>query len=317
MSDTSSNSEWDFFFGRGGGSNQKRQLSKANGLVHDLAGRYSYCRQTEKRLFAKNEVYDTVIRNGGTFFLLANKEFIDVTKDFDDTINRIMQSFRDINKSCRTSAQTISTNNIHVNVNTKKAPSFKHKQPSTILFPTTHTRDTNIHNKSLQYTSVRTKTKRVPSIKKSPRPKRRCIRPSIIEPPVIECVRDALRVVDTDKNIPNGKTQRKTLITIGGEINTLCDDGESRNKFLEEERGSSIHQLAVDVDDAFDERVVEPPKLDNSFSQLIMTDEIKAYLPTDSQQSVNLNLHSRVQRLENLVAMLMQQKNDEMELLLK
>lgn len=289
MADTSSNSEWNFYFGRGGGSNQKRQESKATCLLHDLAVRYSYCRQTEKRLFAKNEVYDAVIRNGGTFFLVANKEFIDVTKDFDDTINRIMQSFRDINKSCRTTARTVSAK-----FDARKVPSFKRN--STILFPTT--RDTN------------NKSKRVPSIKKSPkRPKRRCIRPSIIEPPVIDCVRDALRVVDTDKTTPNGKPH----ITIG-EMNILCDNGESRNKSFEE-RG--MCQVVVPADDAFDERIVQPPKLDNSFSQLIMTDEIKAHLPTDSQQSVNLNLHSRVQRLENLVAMLMQQKNDEMELLLK
>jgi len=74
-------------------------------------------------------------------------------------------------------------------------------------------------------------------------------------------------------------------------------------------------QLA-EPDDAFEKMAVEPPKLDNSFSALIMTDEITADLPRDSQESINQNLHNRVQRLENLVGMLMQQKNDEMERLL-
>mmetsp|Transcript_13698 Transcript_13698/g.34451 ORF Transcript_13698/g.34451 Transcript_13698/m.34451 type:complete len:204 (-) Transcript_13698:11-622(-) len=199
MSETSK-SEWDFYFGRGGGSNKKRQVSKANILVHDLAFRYSYCSQTEKRLFAKNEVYDTVVKNGGTFFLVANKEIIDVTKDFDDTISRIMQSFRDINKSRRATSQTLSTN-----VEAKKVT----------------------NNKSMQSTSLN--TKRVPSLKKSSRPKRRCIRPSVIEPPEIDCVRDTLRVIDTEKITPYTTTQLHI-----GELNILCDDGESRNTSINE-----------------------------------------------------------------------------------
>jgi len=46
---------------------------------------------------------------------------------------------------------------------------------------------------------------------------------------------------------------------------------------------------------------------------LIMTDEITADLPTDSQKNRIQSLHASVQRLENLVEMLMQQKNEALE----
>ena len=61
--------------------------------------------------------------------------------------------------------------------------------------------------------------------------------------------------------------------------------------------------------------IVEPPKFETTFSALIMTDELTSDLPTTSQRDINHNLHMRVQRLENLVTMLMQQKNDEIEVM--
>jgi hypothetical protein len=270
MADSNSE-EWNFHFGRGGGGNQKRQVSKANILVKDLALRYSYCRQTEKRLFAKKEVYDNVIRNGGVFFNVVNRKPVDITADADEVINRIMQGFRDINKHCRKSPQLPLTS-----PKTRKSPLTKISSP-TMPIPIS-------------------------------RPKRRCIRPSIIEPPIIESERDARsRVVKTDKAIPS---ESSTPINLGTR-NTPGGIGEPRQKSFNE---TGIGHLGTD--DAFEKMAVEPPKLENSFSALIMTDEITADLPRDSQQSINQNLHNRVQRLENLVAMLMQQKNDEMERLL-
>jgi hypothetical protein len=201
----SNNEEWNFYFGRGGAGNKKRQVSKANILVQDLALRYSYCRQTEKRLFAKKEVYDTVIRKGGAFINVEkNKTHVDVTADADEVITKIMQGFRDINKQCRKSPQLPSTS-----LKTRKAQSIKRSSASMSIS----------------------------------RPKRRCIRPSVIEPPIVEYVR-------------------------------------------------------------------EPPKLKNSLSAPIMTDEITAELSRGSQQCTNQNLHIRIQHLENLAAMLMQQKNE-------
>lgn len=142
------------------------------------------------------------------------------------------------------------------------------------------------------------------------RPKRRCIRPSVIEPPIIEIERDTHRtVVNTDKAIPR---ESSTPINLGTR-NTPGGVGESIQKAFNE---TSIRCHLAEADDAFEKMAVEPPKLENSFSALIMTDEITADLPRDSQESINQNLHNRVQRLENLVGMLMQQKNDEMERLL-
>jgi len=261
----SSNEVWNFCFGRGGGGNQKRKISKANMLMQDLAVRYGDCRQTEKRLFAKREVYDTVIRNGGKFYQVFNKKSVDVTADSDEVINRIMQGFRDINKCCKISPPLPLTSS-----KTRKPTLIKRSSP---VIPTT-------------------------------RPKRRCIRRSIIEPPIIECVEGARSVVMPSKAIP-----REISL---GDKNSRGGVGESRQKTLFDETGI----CPLPTDDAFEKMVLEPPKFENSFSALIMTDEITADLPMDSQQSVNQNLHTRVQRLENLVAMLMQQKNDDMERLL-
>ena len=95
------------------------------------------------------------------------------------------------------------------------------------------------------------------------------------------------------------------------ETGVLCSNNNTENETQNETKNNQ------DDEDAFDQMVVQAPKLENSFSQWIMADEIKADLPTNSQKAINHNLHERVQRVENLVAMLMQQKNDEMELLLK
>lgn len=201
----SNDEEWNFYFGRGGAGNKKRQVSKANILVQNLALRYNYCIQSEKRLFAKKEVYDTVIRKGGAFiYVEKNETHVDVTADADEIITKIMQGFRDINKQCRKSHQLPSTS-----LKTKEAQSIERSSTSMSIS----------------------------------RPKRRCIRPSIIEPPIIEYVR-------------------------------------------------------------------EPLKLKSSFSAPIISDEIISDLPRDLQQCANQNLHIRIQRLETLAAMLMQQKNE-------
>jgi hypothetical protein len=116
----------------------------------------------------------------------------------------------------------------------------------------------------------------------------------------------------TDNAIPRESSipiNRGTRNTPGG-----ADVGEYIPKSSLHEPGMRF-QLA-EPDDAFEKMAVEPPMLENSFSALIMTDEITSDLPRDSQESINQNLHNRVQRLENLVGMLMQQKNDEMERLL-
>jgi hypothetical protein len=197
----SNDEEWNFYFGRGGAGNKKRQVSKANILVQDLALRYSYCRQTEKRLFARKEVYDTVLRKGGAFINVEkNETHVDVTADADEVITKIMQGFRDINKQCR-------------------------KLTSTSL-------KTEVQSIERSSTSMSVS-----------RPKRRCIRPSIIEPPIIEYLR-------------------------------------------------------------------EPLKLKKSFSAPIISDEIISDPPRELQQRTNQNLHVRIQRLETLAAMLMQQKNE-------
>jgi len=143
------------------------------------------------------------------------------------------------------------------------------------------------------------------------RPKRRCLKPSIIEPPITECVKEALRVVKMDKTKPRGNSTKAKKVV---ERNVLGGDGGER---IEKSFDGKYGHHALTYDDPLARMAVEPPKLNDSFSALIMTDEITAVLPSDSQKSINENLHSRIQRLENLVAMLMQQKNDEMELLLK
>jgi len=277
--------DWNFYFGRGGNWNQRRQVSKANALVQDLALQYSHCRQTEKRIFVKTELYDTVIRNGGSFYLVVNKEAVDVTDDADETINRIMQLLRDINKIHKTPSTQKSSQNVPKRLSGRRCVGSSLK------------------------TRKLSSTKRSSPTKTVSRPKRRCIRPSVIEPPIIECVRGALRVAKNDKAVPRVSTASVNNL---GEGITPDGAGES-----EENSFDATGVLHLATNDLFDPLAVEAPKLENSFSALIMADEITADLPMDSQQSINQNLHTRVQRLENLVAMLMQQKNDEMERLLE
>ncbi len=368
---------WDFYFGRGGASNQKRQVSKANNLVQSLAQRYSEVRQSEKRIFAKIEVYDMVVRNGGHFLLPVNKdELVDVTNDEEEAVSRIMQNFRDINKIRSTSIVDPLDNT--TTLVTKFGKSSKENGTGAIL-GTKKSKTTRTRRRSGSTYSA--KFGRRESIEqRPPRPKRRCIRPSIIEPPILENpVGDSMitarggpsttttsrtsAVVFGDKNnSPPPATRRRTMPLIAGMNGTShCIPHSNRyhasmypmsanlqgtqDPSLMETAGGTppaagdpclapantsyctTHQPPAgdddddddDNDDAFENKmVVEPPRLENSFSQWIMSDdEIRPDLPIDSQQSINLNLHSRVQRLENLVAMLMQQKNDEMELLLE
>lgn len=344
--DEKKENEWDFYFGRGGASNQKRQVSKANNLVQDLALQYSKIRQTEKRIFAKIEVYDVVLRNGGHFLMPINKELVDVTNDEDEAVRRIMQNFRDINKT----RSTVGTNTS--DRTTFAAMKFGNNQEEKAMPP-----NATQKSKSTSESIYSAKFGRKEIIEqRTPRPKRRCVRPSIIEPPIIQnAVGNSMvttgptAVFDVTKNKLVATSKRTTPLIgscvphangygyRGNDIREISMHPMSANlqgaqqPSLETTGGTPGPCLApansttprtthqpVDEDDAFDNKiVVEPPRLENSFSQWIMTDEIRPNLPTDSQQSINLNLHSRVQRLENLVAMLMQQKNDEMELLLE
>lgn len=242
--DQDRDNEWDFYFGRGGGSNKKRQISKANRLVQSLALRYSNCRQTEKRLFARNEVYDTVVQNGGRFLLFVNKKYIDVTRDEDEAIKKIMQSFRDVNKVTQVGERF---------VDPTIQPKFKQQQRVA-------------------------KAETIEII--TGRPKRRCIRPSAIEQPIVNSVVDALQVImnDTTSNLP---------IDSQHSINrNLCLRAQRLEKIIESVRRE--HPL---------------------FCRKAMADETKLSLSEDSQQSINQNLHSRLQRLESLVTSLLGGQN--------
>jgi len=232
--------DWNFYFGRGGYGNQRRHASKANMLVFDLAARYSQCEHVEKRIFAKQEVYDKVIQNGGRFQTLkidksSKKETATEETDTDKIIAKIMQNFRDINKQ-----QPLSQPHI----------SLQQQQPQQTPIPTPPRR-----------------------------PKRRCIRPSIVEPP------EFFNLAERSNN--NGYT-------------------DEQNQPKEANHNNAFEEAA---------NIVEPPKFESTFSALIMTDELTSDLPTTSQRDINHNLHMRVQRLENLVTMLMQQKNDEIEVM--
>ena len=334
--DEKKENEWDFYFGRGGASNHKRQVSKANNLVQDLALRYSKIRQTEKRIFAKIEVYDVVLRNGGHFLMPVNKELVDVTNDEEEAVSRIMQNFRDINKI----RSTVGTN---TSDRTTAAPiKFGNNQEEKAI-PPNATQKSKSTSGSIY--SAKFGRKEIVIEHRPPRPKRRCLRPSIIEPPIIQnavgnsMVTTGLTAVFDVTKHKSVAASKRTTPMIGNCVPHANGYGYRGN----DSREVSMHQISAnlegaqqpslettggapgttqqpadDEDDAFDNKiVVEPPRLENSFSQWIMSDEIRPDLPTDSQQSINLNLHSRVQRLENLVAMLMQQTNDEMELLLE
>jgi len=124
----------------------------------------------------------------------------------------------------------------------------------------------------------------------------------------MDCVREALRMFNVDESIPDvGSDRAERHCENSNQASDVTCGQTPLNK------DSTRH---FSSNDAFETMIVEPPKLENSFSALIMADEITADLPTDSQKSVNQNLHKRVQRLENLVSMLMQQQNEDLERLL-
>nr|QQP23548.1 mating-type related plus 3 [Pseudo-nitzschia multistriata] len=270
-----SNKEWTYYFGRGGACNQQRKQSKVVGLLQKLALRYNQCHREEKRLFAKCEVYNIVLEKGGSFFEITNKIAVDVTADEMKSTTKIMQVFRDINKRNKKSKGSAKA---------KKKPSFtsrtKKNKPSFCTLQTTRARESRT-------TKMKIKTQ----------PKRRCVKPSIIEAPIMNCVRDALLMASAkSQSLPDTRTNKPGLGT------PVRGNGSELKRLIAE----SNHRFSTN-NETFDLMAVEPPQLENSFSALIMADEVTTELPTDSQMSVNLHLHKRVQRLENLVGMLMQQ----------
>jgi hypothetical protein len=282
----SNDEEWNFYFGRGGQSNKRRKVSKANNLLQKLALRYSKCRQSDKRVFALKEVYEVVIKNGGKFYQIIDKKPVDVTKDEVESIKKIMQGLRDVNKHCKTAP---------LPPRSTRSPSSPRKGKE------------SSPRKKKETPPIGLKIRKVPSLKRTSsitpvrRPKRTCVKPSIVEAPIIECVRDALNVAKTSGGIVGVVTGAVKV----DEKNASSGCGGARQESCGSENNDILDMMAV-----------EPPKLENSFSALIMADEITADLPTDSQKNINQSLHARVQRLENLVAMLMQQKNEELERLL-
>lgn len=266
--------DWNFYFGRGGDSNKKRKVSKANDLLTKLAHRYYKCSQSEKRIFAKKEVFDTVIKNGGKFLNMVNKEPVDVTSDVDESIKKIMQHFRDLIKLSKTSVPTPDPVLVSYSQKTKRTPRTTTMASSLIMPP--------------------------------PRPKRLCVKPSVVEVPTIQCVRQALKSAKTEQASVDryrNTSVKASILTVGGKGPAQSPLGQKS-------------PLRFAPSDVFETLPVEPPKLEESFSALIMADEMTAELPTDSQKNVNQNLHERVQRLENLVGMLMQQKDENFSSLL-
>ena len=265
-SDGGGGNSWNFYFGRGAQSNSQRKISKVNNLLNELAPRYSTCRQTEKRIFVKNEVYDVIKKNGGKFYQTIDKKPV-LTEDEDDSISKIMQCLRDITKTTR--------------------PSPRCRQPRKKEKPATCPKIGRAASH-----------KRTSSIIPARRSKRICVKQSTTKAPIVGCVSDALNCTNkSEGSVSLGSSKVKV-----NEKKSSNGNGITRKKSCNSESNDYLEILAA-----------EPPKLENSFSALIMADEITADLPTDSQININQSLHARVQRLENLVAMLMQQKNEELE----
>ena len=118
---------------------------------------------------------------------------------------------------------------------------------------------------------------------------------------------------DADSDSSDINVAKTSSGIVGAMTSALKVDGENS---LSGGGGARQELYGSEDNDVLERMAAEPPKLENSFSALIMADEITADLPTDSQKNINQSLHARVQRLENLVAMLMQQKNEELERLL-
>mmetsp|Transcript_9458 Transcript_9458/g.20084 ORF Transcript_9458/g.20084 Transcript_9458/m.20084 type:complete len:299 (+) Transcript_9458:221-1117(+) len=291
--------EWNFYFGRGRSRNHQRKSSKVSGLLQNLAPRYRTCDPGHRRLFAKHEVYNAVLKKGGSFFKLQNNMPVDVTADEFESTTKIMQAFRDIKKQCKLASTQSHLGSSHLTTSSRKNKIKRMKTSS------------SQKNKTKRPRSETPSTKNPsPTMPSSP-PKPRCVKPSIIEPPFIDCVRDARRMVDVNESIPEISAVSSEMKPSSNHKIPVSGGGSAQKPLVKKD---TIRNLSTD--DMFDTMAVEEPKLESSFSALIMADEITADLPTDSQKSINQNLHERVQRLENLVGMLMQQQNVDLERLL-
>ena len=350
------NGEWDYYFGRGGSGNVRRKLSKGNSLAQKLALRYSECRPSDRRIFALKEIYEVVIKNGGKFYQIIDKKFVDITMKEVEVLLRIMQGLRDVNKHCKT-APLSPRSTLSPSSPRKGKESSPRKKKKTV-----RKGKESSPRKKKKTPPIGLKIRKVPLLKRgsSITPVRRlestCVKPSIVEAPIIECVSDALKhqvsfpvlngendsVVSREKQQISFKTDNDNEFDDGSgtEVDPEADaDSDSSDINVAKTSsgivGAMTSALKVDGEnslsggggarqelygsednDVLERMAAEPPKLENSFSALIMADEITADLPTDSQKNINQSLHARVQRLENLVAMLMQQKNEDLERLL-
>jgi len=273
------NDEWNFYFGRGAENNKARKTSRANNLIQELAPLYidPRTRSSDKQTFAKQKVYDVVVNNGGRFI----EKDKNITADKVACIKKIMQGLRDCNKV--------------VNKQCKPLPP---SPPKSLLKKTRdESRVKKTPSNCLEIINVPS-LKRTSSIIPVRCQKRACVKLPIVEAPIIECVRDALNVAKI-----SGENQADT-------VNIDEKKAPSGIRVAREEKCDNENKDILEI------MALEPPQLENSFSALIMTDEITADLPTGSLEEYKQSVHARVQRLENLVAMLMQQKNEEFERLL-